>query len=109
MVVPRQYPYELWQYSAGGDSVQDGDGNWIENPGTWSKVGMCRDEVNNKGAQISATDGTFYVFDFLIQLPKSTPFIHVGTEIEVRFGSTVRAKGTVKRYDPAQMHSRIWI
>lgn len=108
-MVGRQYPYELWQLIPPGDTTWDSDGNVIPNPGLWSRVGMCRDEVNSANDPIPVADGTAYVFDFLIQLPRSTPFIHLGTSIEVRFGSTVRAKGEVKRLDQAQMHSRIWI
>ena len=109
MVIPKQYPYELWQFVAGGESVQDGEGNWIVDPGYWSKMCLCRDEVNSKGSQITVADGTAHVYDSLILLPRNTPTVHVGSEIEVRNGAAIRTKGTVKRYDPSQLHSRIWI
>jgi hypothetical protein len=110
MVIPKQYPYELFKHTQGGDSVQDPiTGDWVPNPGMWEKVGMCRDEVNSKGSYITVSDGSAHVFDFLIQLPRATPFIHVGTKIQVRSGSIVRVEGEVKRFDPSQMHCRIWI
>jgi hypothetical protein len=105
----RQYPYELYLFTAGGGG-QDVNGNFIPQTNSeWVKLGMCRDEVNSKGSQVMVADGTSYVFDSLIQCPKSIRNVHVGAKVQVRSGSEVRVEGTVSRFDPSQMHSRIWV
>jgi len=106
----RQYPYELFHFTAASGGGQDANGSWLpQTGGGWVKLGMCRDEVNSKGSEIITADGKSYVFEFLIQCPKSIRVVHIGSKIEVRQGEIVRAYGEVKRFDPSQMHSRIWV
>ena len=106
----RQYPYELFLLTPAGGGGQDVNGNWLPQTGEqWVKLGMCRDEVNSKGSQITVADGKAHVFDSLIQCPRSIRNVHVGAKVQVKEGEKVRVEGIVSRFDPSQMHSRIWV
>ena len=106
-----QYPHYLFALET-TDDHRDEDGNWI--PGTTEMVfiGKCREETNGKGSQIQLAGGTFHVYSSLIQLPKGTRKIAEGTKIAVtddQNGEDVRIEGDVLKFDPGQLHSRLWL
>jgi hypothetical protein len=108
----RQYPHYLFAVLAGGESVQDDDGNWSGSPTTREWISMCREETNGRGVEIQVAGGTFHRFASLIELPKSAPKIQAGTSIFVANnadGSEVRITGSVLKFDAGQIHSRLWV
>jgi hypothetical protein len=104
----RQYPYTLYALQLSGGGF-DGDGNPLPSTSSFVAVCQCRDEANSGGRQINLIDGSAHVFDSLIQTPRGTAPLTVGTSVEVRDGSTVRVKGTVKRSQKDQLHTRLWV
>lgn len=104
----RQYPYilQVLQLTGGG---LDGDGNPIPSVEAYVDHAKCRDEANAGGRQINLVDGSAHVFESLVQLPKGTLPVEVGTSIRVMEGNVVRVKGTVKRFQKDQLHSRLWV
>lgn len=104
----RQYPYTLYVLQLTGGGF-DQDGNPIGSNQTWVEVSKCRDEANTGGRQINLVDGSAHVFDSLIQTPRGTSPIGVGSSVEVRDGMSVRVKGAVKRSQKDQLHTRIWV
>jgi hypothetical protein len=107
-----QYPHYLFSVTNGDESVQDENGNWTEMQEDVVFVSMCREETNGKGSQIQIAGGTFYVFASLIQLPKGSPMIGVGTTVFVsndETGSDIRIKGQSLKFDNGQLHNRLWV
>jgi hypothetical protein len=107
-----QYPHYLFSVTATGESVQDENGNWTEAQESVEFVSMCREETNGQGAQIQIAGGTFYVFASLIQLPKNSPRVEIGTTVFVandEAGSDIRIKGQSLKFDNGQLHSRLWV
>jgi len=104
----RQYPYTLQVLKLTGGGF-DGDGNPIPSSESYVNHAKCRDEANAGGRQINLVDGSAHVFESLIQLPKGTPSVDVGKSIRVMEGNVVRVKGTVKRFQPDQLHARLWV
>jgi len=108
----KQYPHYLFAIVAGGESVQDDEGNWIDSETTTEFISACREETNGRGAEIQVAGGTFHQFTSLIQLPKDSPKIEVGTNIFVaddENGSDVRIQGVVLKFDKGQLHNRLWV
>ncbi len=104
----RQYPYILYTLKVSGGGM-DGDGNPIPATTSYVEYSRCRDEANNGARQINLIDGSAHVFDSLVQTPKGTAPVSINTEVEVRDGSIIRVKGTVKRSQKDQLHTRIWV
>ncbi|MCF2498398.1 hypothetical protein [Dyadobacter chenhuakuii] len=104
----KQYPYilQVLQLTGGGF---DGDGNPIPSTEEFVDHAKCRDEANSAGKQINLVDGSALVFDSLIQLPKGPALIEVGSMVRVMEENVVRVKGTVKRFQKDQLHSRLWV
>ncbi|CAG5072873.1 hypothetical protein DYBT9623_04413 [Dyadobacter sp. CECT 9623] len=107
-MVVRQYPYTLQVLQLTGGGF-DGDGNPIPSIEEYVEYANCRDEANSGGNQINLVDGSAHVFDSLIQLPKGPLPIDVGSRIRVMEENVVRVKGTVKRFQKDQLHSRLWV
>ena len=108
----KQYPHYLFAIVAGGESVQDENGNWSDSESTPTFLSACREETNNRGTELQVAGGTFHVFASLIQLPKNAPKVEVGTSIFVSDnadGTGVRVKGLVLKCDVGQLHNRVWI
>jgi hypothetical protein len=102
----------LFAVFAGGDSVQDEYGNWSVSEPTNQFVSACLEETNGAGSEIQIAGGTYHVFASLVQLPKGTKTVEAGTSVFVSDnadGSGVRVKGTVLKFDKAQLHSRLWV
>lgn len=104
----RQYPYTLQVLTLSGGGF-DGDGNPIPSVEEYVDYAMCRDEANAGGRQINLVDGGAHVFDSLVQLPKGTVPVAVGTSVRVMDGASIRIKGSVKRSQKDQLHTRIWV
>lgn len=51
-MVTKQYPHYLFAVVAGGESVQDENGNWSESNTTNTFVSMCREETDGRGSEI---------------------------------------------------------
>jgi len=108
----KQYPHYLFAIVAGGESVQDDEGNWTDSETITEFISACREETNGRGAEIQVAGGTFHIFTSLIQLPKDSPKIEVGTNIFVaddENGSDVRIQGVVLKFDKGQLHNRLWV
>lgn len=103
-----QYRFKLYQLVL-IDNGEEPNGNPIPPTEDWQFVCDCRDEVNTKAGFLPTADGGTYVFQALIQCPEGTPSLKPGTDIEVRDGSNVRLKQTVKNCDVSLFHTRIWV
>jgi hypothetical protein len=104
-----QYPYKLFVFETTGD-YQDANGDWRSGISSWVFISNCRDETNSKASQINLSDETAYVYDSLIQLPKSCPKVEVNLLAEIRdLQGNLRVKGTVKRFSRDQLHTRLWL
>jgi hypothetical protein len=107
-----QYPHYLFAVTAGNESVQDENGNWTESPESVEFVSVCREETDGRGSEIQVADGTFHRFTSLVQLPKNSPRVEVGTSVLVANhpdGSSVRITGVVLKFAAGQIHSRLWV
>jgi hypothetical protein len=108
----KQYPHYLFAVIAGDESVQDENGNWTEAQESVEFVSMCREETNGKGSQIQIAGGTFYLFASLIQSPKNSTRVDVGTMVFVandEAGLDIRIKGQSLKFDNGQLHNRLWL
>ncbi|MBD2753788.1 hypothetical protein [Spirosoma validum] len=105
----RRYPYDLYASVIASDATPDSNGNYTAQIGTFSKVSVCRDLVNDAGTTVRLDDQTTQVYDYKIVLPKSCPEIAAGTPVEVRDGSQVRAKGQVLRFYRGQLSCQLWV
>lgn len=104
----RQYPYVLQVLSSTpGTFTPDGDP--IAPVSVFVNHAKCRDESNSGAKQINLSDGTAHIFQALIQLPKGTPEVKVGTSVRVLQGNDVRLLGSVKLFRKDQLHCRIWV
>jgi len=104
----KQYPYVLLVCSMVGGG-HDVHGNPIQPVEIWDQVSMCRDEANSKGSRINLVDGQAFIFDCLVQLPKTCPVLAVGTKVRVMQGDFKRQEGKILRFQPDQLHSRLWL
>ncbi|GBU07967.1 hypothetical protein AwDysgo_12980 [Bacteroidales bacterium] len=107
----QQYPHYLFAV-LGGESTQDENGNWTQASESIELISTCREETNGRGSQIQIAGGTFHIFASLIQLPKGAQGVDVGTMVFISNKpdvSDVRIKGTVLKFDAAQLHSRLWL
>lgn len=108
----KQYPHLLFSDTAPSESTQDGDGNYSAQTLVSSLISVCREETDGRGRQVLGSDGKQHVFTSVIYLPKGAPVISEGTVIYVKNSSTDttnRIKGPVLKFDPGQLHSRIWV
>jgi len=111
MVDFNQYPHFLFAIKS-NTSRQDENGNWIATENKNILIGKCREETNGRGSEIQVGGGLFHRFESLIQLPKGSPKVEVGSTIFVsnnKNGSDFRIKGEVLKFDSGQLHSRLWV
>ena len=107
-----QYPHYLFAVNAGGDSVQDENGNWSDAETTNIVISTCREETDGRGSEIQVAGGTFHRFTSLMQLPKGAQKVEVGSTVFVANkadGTDIRIRGVVLKYDVGQLHSRLWV
>lgn len=114
----QQYPHYLFAVNAGGDSVQDENGNWSDAETTNVLISTCREETDGRGSEIQVAGGTFHRFSSLVQLPKgavgaeNVPPVQVGSTVFVANnadGTDIRIQGVVLKYDVGQLHNRLWV
>jgi len=108
----KQYPHYLFAVKSGSEATQDDNGNWSESTAINVFVSTCREETNGAGSEIQVAGGTFHRFTSLVQLPKGTQSVEVGTTIFVSNGadgSDIRIQGKVLKFDVGQLHSRLWV
>lgn len=108
----KQYPHYLFAIVAGGESVQDENGNWSDSESTPTFLSACREETSGKGTQVQVAGGNFVFSSSLVQLPRTAIKIENGTSVIVSNdpdGLDVRIKGVVLKYDVGQLHNRLWL
>lgn len=109
----KQYPHFLFVFVSGGDSYQDSNGNWVENPGEWILHSACREETNGKGQQINGVDGKAIIYSSIVYIPKSAGSIVEGTEILVStindYTGPKRVQGTCLKFSSGQLSTRLWV
>lgn len=106
-----QYPHYLFVVVP-GESTQDDNGNWIASESKTVFHGMCRDETDGRGSEVRTADGVFHHATSLVQCPKGTPIIPFGATCIVANdadGADVRHTGVCLRFDPSQLHCRLWL
>jgi hypothetical protein len=107
-----QYPHYLFAVNAGGDSVQDENGNWSDSEAINVFISACREETDGRGSEIQVAGGTFHRFSSLIQLPKGAQKVEVGSTVFVANnanGTDIRIQGVVLKNDVGQLHNRLWV
>lgn len=107
-----QYPHFLFVVEGGGDAIQDESGNWKEGEVSIKFFSRCREESDGRGTEIAVAGGTFHKVTSLIQIPKGKPTIPLGTPVIVSNDdecNDIRIKGVCLKFDPSQLHSRLWV
>lgn len=107
-----QYPHFLFVKTA-TESTQDGDGNWSTPTEGWVFHSMCREQPNGNGSTLNGPDGKAIIYASTIHLPLTALRIEEGVEVLVSNSNDAtglfRIKGQVRRFDPGQLHSRLWV
>jgi len=107
-----QYPHFLFVHVV-SESVRDSEGNWTTPTSSWVLHSICREETNGKGTVIMGTDGKAIVFSSIVFMPRTAAKIPENTEVivsDVKSESEqIRIKGPVLKFNPGQLHCRLWI
>lgn len=108
-----QYPHYLFAVE-GGEAVKDESGSWSddETPKALKFLSRCREEADGRGTEISVGGGKFHKVTSLVQLPKGAPIVALGAPVIVandHEGNDIRIQGVCLKFDPAQLHSRLWV
>ena len=107
----KQYPHFLFIEEA-GESVQDEQGNWTECIMSHKFISMCREETDGKGTEYQVAGGEYQKATSIIQCPKSCPKVAKGTRVIIandKECTDIRIAGICLNFDPAQLHSRLWV
>jgi len=107
----KQYPHYLFIEEA-GESVQDEQGNWTECKVSRKFISMCREETDGKGTEYQVAGGEYQKATSVIQCPKNCPVVSRGTKAIVANDqecTDIRISGICLNFDPAQLHSRLWV
>lgn len=107
-----QYPHYLYTDQIPAASTQDANGNWTSQEPAAILLSRCREETEPRAREIQASDGKFYAYSSLVQLPKGTAPVAEGTEIYVKDlpeSTRERIRGKVLKFDSGQLHCRIWV
>lgn len=111
MAIVKQYPHFLFVEDA-GESVQDSQGNWTECELSRKFISMCREESDGKGAEYQVAGGEYHKATSVIQLPKTCPKVTKGAKVIIANDlecKDIRIAGICLNFDPAQLHSRLWV
>lgn len=126
MVIPKQYNHYVYILNPGA-VTKDANGDYVAAEPTWGLLGMGREETNGKGEQITLDDMKPYRFSALVQLPKGTPKVMVGTRVVVadeeltqdelrlygaegqNVNDAVRIVARCMKFDKGQLHCRMWL
>lgn len=110
--VVEQYPHYLFAVES-GESVKDETGSWSDvTEQKLTFLSRCREEADGRGTEINVGGGKFHKVTSLIQLPKGAPIVELGAPVLVANspdGGNVRIQGVCLKFDPAQLHSRLWV
>ena len=107
----KQYPHYLFAVKT-SESKQGEDGYWSDGESSIEFLTMCREETDGRGSEVQTADGTYRRFSSLIQMPKGTLVVEVGTSVIVsdnQDGTSIRIKGVALKFDKGQLHSRLWV
>lgn len=101
-----QYPHTVsYTTTSGATKV---NGNWTGGTTvTIEKAG--RYETNKGQGMITGVDGTKISFDGIVYFPLPQAYLEPGTKVEVKDGSVVLLKGTVKQCTVGQLNARLWL
>lgn len=109
--VVEQYPHYLFAVE-GGEAVKDETGSWSEAAQELKFLSRCREEADGRGTEINVGGGKFHKVTSLVQLPKGAPSVELGASVLVANdpeGDSIRIQGVCLKFDPAQLHSRLWV
>lgn len=105
----KQYPHILYK-KVSIQGTRDTNGDWIAGSDTWEKVGYCREEPNYKSQLVHNENGSKYVFEWVIYLPKKTKTLKEGDEVKVLDNQENKLlQKSVKRFSRGQLNCRIWL
>lgn len=107
----KQYPHFLFIETT-PESTQDEKGAWTETEVSRKFISMCREESDGKGTEYQVAGGEYQKATSLIQCPKSCPVVQRGAKVFIandRDCQDIRIQGVVLNFDPAQLHSRLWL
>ena len=107
----KQYPHFLFIEEA-TESIQDADGNWMESTVSRKFLSKCREESDGKGTEFQVAGGEYHKAISVIQCPKGCPKVTKGARVFVANDpgcADVRIEGICLNFDPAQLHSRLWV
>jgi hypothetical protein len=110
-MIVKQYPHYLFIEEA-AESIQDEQGNFIECLVSRKFISMCREETDGKGTEYQVAGGEYQKATSVIQCPKSCPVVSRGTNVIVandKECKDIRISGICLNFDPAQLHSRLWV
>ena len=111
MAFVRQYPHYLFLVQPAQETQQNEDGDFPESTSEMTFLSMCREETDGRGTEIQV-GGIMHKITSLIQLPKTCPVVELGAKVAVANdaeGTDVRITGVCLRFDPSQLHSRLWL
>ncbi len=107
----KQYPHYLF-IEVAPESVQDAKGAWVETEPSRKFISMCREESDGRGAEYQVAGGEYHKATSLIQCPKNCPKVNKGAKVLIANDpecADVRIEGICLNFDPAQLHSRLWV
>lgn len=111
MAYVKQYPHYLFIEET-PESTQDAKGNWTECNPSRKFLSMCREESDGKGTEYQVAGGEYQKATSVIQLPKTCPKIAKGAKVIIANDpdcTDIRIDGICLNFDPAQLHSRLWV
>ena len=111
MAMVKQYPHFLFIEEA-TESIQDADGNWTECTVSRKFISMCREESDGRGTEFQVAGGEYHKATSVIQCPKNCPKVNKGAKVLIANDpecADVRTVGIRLNFDPAQLHSRLWV
>lgn len=111
MAVVKQYPHYLFIEDAEA-TVQDELGIWTETKVSRKFISMCREESDGKGTEHQVAGGEYQKATSVIQCPKNCPKVRKGTRVIIANDidcTDIRIVGICLNFDPAQLHSRLWV
>ena len=107
-----QYKHYLFAV-VGGEATKDESGAWTDDTEEHLVfLSRCREEADGRGTEINVGGGKFHKVTSLIQLPKGAPIVENGAPVLVANspdGDNIRIQGVCLKFDPAQLHSCLWV
>lgn len=119
-MVVSQYNHYVYIQVHGATTVDENDDLVADEP-TWELLCKGREEPNGRGEEIQTEGMKTYRFASLVQMPRGTAKVKVGTRVMVTEceqdplglanGSVkgLRIAGTCMKFDNGQLHCRMWL